>query len=102
MFDLKIQEALEKGLDDFYKVWKQCQDKGMTIGTVEEEGGGGMKAVCVNASGVPLDHNGDPLPGGKAPLTEPEAIPSAQGIGLATVAGGVGVAAAVAAAVTLL
>lgn len=66
-----FEDAIDQFLDEFMDALEQGEEQGGGVAVVPEEEGGGPAIVPTNAEGVPTDAEGNPLPGGEAPLTKP-------------------------------
>lgn len=63
-----VQSAIDEFLDQFQQALEEGAAQGGGVGVVPEQGGGAA-VVPTNADGVPVDADGNPLPGGVAPAS---------------------------------
>jgi len=66
-----FSQAIDQFLDQFQQSLAVGDQQGGGVTVVPEEGGGGPAIAPTDPDGVPTDVNGNPLPGGEAPLTPP-------------------------------
>lgn len=95
-----FQDAIDQFLDEFADALGIGTENGGGVAIVDEEDGGGPAVVPTNGDGVPIDADGNPLPGGRPPRSDlsgfetgPSDLTKAVSVGGATalllVAGGV-------------
>jgi len=75
-----VDQAIDDFLDQFQQALQAGQDQGGSVAVVPEEGGGGPAVVPTDPAGQPTDVNGNPLPGGVAPITPPSGGSTIPGI----------------------
>lgn len=66
-----VNQAIDDFLDQFQQSLESGQQQGGGVTVVPEQDGGGPAVTPTDPAGVPTDINGNPLPGGEAPLTPP-------------------------------
>ncbi len=96
-----FEDAIDQFLDEFADALGIGTENGGGVAIVDEEDGGGPAIVPTNGDGVPIDAEGNPLPGGRPPRSDlskfenggPSDLTKAVSVGGATalllVAGGV-------------
>ena len=96
-----FEDAIDQFLDEFADALGIGTENGGGVAIVDEEDGGGPAIVPTNGDGVPIDADGNPLPGGRPPRSDlskfenggPSDLTKAVSVGGATalllVAGGV-------------
>lgn len=74
-----FDQAIDQFLDQFQDALEAGDAQGGGVTVVPEQDGGGPAVTPTDPAGVPTDVNGNPLPGGEAPLTPPSGGAAAPG-----------------------